>query len=63
MFCCLCKEREANVHITQNQFTGEQTVEKIDLCEDCAKEHGMNDPAGFSLADLLTKKKKKLNRK
>lgn len=45
-----------------SQFIGEPTeanlAARIDLCEDCAKEHGVNDPAGFSLADLLTKMKK-----
>jgi protein arginine kinase activator len=25
----------------------------VDLCEACAKEKGVNDPTGFSLADLL----------
>lgn len=50
------------MHITHTQFTGEQRVEKIDLCEECAKKHGVNGPAGFSLAELLTKVKK-LNRK
>jgi protein arginine kinase activator len=25
----------------------------VDLCEDCAKAKGINDPAGFALADLL----------
>ncbi len=28
-------------------------MQKVDLCEDCAKHKGVNDPAGFSLADLL----------
>lgn len=28
-------------------------MQKVDLCEDCAKQKGVNDPAGFSLADLL----------
>jgi len=38
------------VHLTQ--ILGEK-MQKVDLCEDCAKEKGVNDPAGFSLADLL----------
>ena len=50
MLCCLCKEREATVHLTQ--IAGDK-VQKVDLCEECAKEKGVNDPTGFSLADLL----------
>jgi protein arginine kinase activator len=50
MLCCVCKEKEAKVHLTQ--IVGEK-VQKVDLCEDCAKQKGVNDPAGFSLADLL----------
>jgi protein arginine kinase activator len=50
MLCCICKEREATVHLTQ--IAGEK-IQKVDLCEECAKEKGVNDPAAFSLADLL----------
>lgn len=50
MLCCVCKEREATVHLTQ--IAGEK-MQKVDLCEECAKEKGVNDPAAFSLADLL----------
>jgi protein arginine kinase activator len=50
MMCCVCKEREATVHYTQ--ITGDK-IQKVDLCEDCAKTKGMNDPTAFSLADLL----------
>jgi len=28
-------------------------VRKVGLCEQCDKDKGVNDPAGFSLADLL----------
>jgi protein arginine kinase activator len=28
-------------------------MQKVDLCEECAKEKGVDDPAGFSLADML----------
>ena len=27
-------------------------MQKVDLCEQCAKDKGVNDPAGFSLADM-----------
>ena len=60
MLCCFCKEREAKVHLSQ--YEGEEPTEanlvaKIDLCEGCARKHGVND-AGFSLARLLTAAKK-----
>jgi protein arginine kinase activator len=45
-----CKQNDAKVHLTQ--IVGDK-VQKVDLCEDCAKTKGVNDPAGFSLADLL----------
>ena len=50
MLCCVCKEKPATVHLTQ--IAGDK-MQKVDLCEDCAKQKGVNDPAGFSLADLL----------
>src|SRR5437879_10266965 len=50
MLCCICKEKEATVHLTQ---IAADKMQKVDLCEDCAKTKGVNDPAGFSLADLL----------
>ena len=50
MLCCVCKEKTATVHLTQ--ITGDK-MQKVDLCEECAKAKGVNDPAGFSLADLL----------
>ncbi len=50
MLCCVCKEKTATVHLTQ--ITGEK-MQKVDLCEDCAKQKGVNDQTGFSLADLL----------
>ncbi|MFM1768899.1 MAG: Modulator of heat shock repressor CtsR, McsA [Verrucomicrobiota bacterium] len=50
MLCCVCKEKEAKVHLTQ--IVGEK-MQKVDLCEGCAAQKGVNDPTGFSLADLL----------
>ncbi len=50
MLCCVCKEKEATVHLTQ--ITGDK-MQKVDLCEECAKTKGVNDATGFSLADLL----------
>jgi len=50
MLCCICNEKEAKVHLTQ---IVNDKMQKVDLCEQCSKEKGVNDPAGFSLADLL----------
>ena len=50
LLCCICKEREATVHLTQ--IAGDK-MQKVDLGEECAKTKGVNDPTGFSLADLL----------
>lgn len=50
MLCCICKEKPATVHLTQ--IAGDK-VQKVDLCEECAKQKGADDPAAFSLADLL----------
>jgi protein arginine kinase activator len=46
----VCKTNAAKVHLTQ--IVGEK-IQKVDLCEECAKTKGVNDPTGFSLADLL----------
>ena len=48
MLCDICKEKEATVHLTQMV---EGKTKKIDLCEGCSKAKGVDDPAGFSLAD------------
>ena len=50
MLCDACKKSQATVHLTQ---LVEGKTKKIDLCEDCSKEKGVDDPTGFSLADLL----------
>ena len=49
MQCDFC-ENTATVFLTQ-LIEGE--MKKMSLCEDCAKEKGVSDPAGFSLADVL----------
>ena len=58
MKCDLCAKTEATVHLTQ---TFGDKSRRLDLCEDCAKTHGVNDPTGFSLATLFetVKKQKK----
>jgi protein arginine kinase activator len=50
MLCCVCKEKEATVHLTHIDM---EKMHKVDLCEDCAKQKGVNDPETFSMADLL----------
>lgn len=50
MLCMICKTREARVHLTQ---IDQGKIKKVDLCEQCAKEKGVDDPTGYALADLL----------
>ena len=49
MLCSICKEKPATVHLTQ--IVGDK-MQKLDLCEDCAKVKGVNE-SGFALADLM----------
>ena len=50
MLCDICKQNVATVHLTQMV---EGKTQKVDLCEACSKAKGVDDPEGFSLADLL----------
>ncbi|MBM3833471.1 MAG: excinuclease ABC subunit B [Verrucomicrobia bacterium] len=50
MLCDICKQNVATVHLTQMV---EGKTKKVDLCESCSKAKGVDDPTGFSLADLL----------
>jgi protein arginine kinase activator len=50
MLCDLCKKNDATVHLTQI-INGKMM--KMDLCEPCSKAKGVQEAAGFSLADLL----------
>ena len=50
MLCCICKEKEATVHLTQ--IAGDK-MQKVDLCEECAKAKGVNDPTKLSLVGLF----------
>jgi protein arginine kinase activator len=50
MRCDICKQNVATVHLTQMV---EGKTKKVDLCETCSKAKGVDDPTGFSLADLL----------
>src|ERR1700744_5473379 len=50
MQCSICKEKTATVHLTQ--IVGDK-MQKLDLCEGCAKAKGVNDPVGFAMADMM----------
>jgi protein arginine kinase activator len=49
MKCDFCNNK-ATVFLTQ---LIEGQMKKVCLCDDCARERGVTDPTGFSLADLL----------
>lgn len=49
MKCDFC-DKKATVFLTQ---LVEGQMKKVCLCDACAKERGVTDPTGFSLADLL----------
>ena len=61
MICDVCKDKSATVYLTQ---IADGQMQKVNLCEGCAKEKGVTDPTGFALADLLLGlgAEKKLNR-
>ena len=50
MLCDICKQNVATVHLTD---MAEGKTMKADLCPACAKQKGVDDPAGYSLAGLL----------
>ena len=50
MTCDVCKQNEASVFLTQ---IVEGKMQKVNLCDSCAKAKGVDDPTGFALADLL----------
>lgn len=50
MLCYLCKQNEATVHLAQ---IADGKMQKLDLCEACAKEKGVQDVTNVSLASLL----------
>lgn len=50
MKCDVCAAKTASVFLTQ---IVKGDMQKINLCESCAKEKGVTDPIGFQLADKL----------
>jgi protein arginine kinase activator len=50
MLCDVCKCNDASVFLTQ---IVDGKMQKVNLCDACSKEKGVQDPTGFALADLL----------
>jgi protein arginine kinase activator len=50
MQCDVCKTNKASVYLTQ---IVKGKMQKVNLCDDCSKAKGVDDPTGFALADLL----------
>ena len=50
MLCDVCKCNDATVFLTRIL---EGKMQKVNLCDACSKEKGVQDPTGFALADLL----------
>lgn len=50
MTCDSCQKKNASIYLTQ---LVDGKMQKVNLCEQCAEEKGVTDPAGFALADLL----------
>ncbi len=51
MQCDVCHSKEAKVFLTQ---IVKGKIQKVNLCNDCSHERGVDDPAGFALTELLT---------
>ena len=49
--CDACKEREAEVFLTQIK---DGKMQKVNLCKACSAENGVDDPTGFALTELLS---------
>jgi len=50
MLCDICKTNVAKIHLTE--IEGGKT-KKVDLCESCSKEKGVEGSTSFALADML----------
>jgi protein arginine kinase activator len=50
MLCVLCKQKPATFHLTQIVA---DKIQKVDLCETCAKQKGVKESTSFSVADQL----------
>ena len=50
MQCDVCQAREADVFLT---YIDKGKVQKVNLCKECSKDRGVDDPTGFALTELL----------
>lgn len=50
MLCPKCQKKEATIHLTQ---IVDGKIQKLDLCEECAKTQGLTDPLNASIASLM----------
>jgi protein arginine kinase activator len=50
MICDVCKTEQATDFYTQIL---DGKIQKVNLCKNCSKANGLDDPIGFSLADKL----------
>jgi protein arginine kinase activator len=50
MQCDVCHSKEATRFLTQIL---EGKIQKVNLCQACSKERGVEDPTGFALTELL----------
>jgi protein arginine kinase activator len=49
--CSVCKTKPATVFFTN--VSSENKFVNLNLCDDCAKAKGFNDPTSFAMADLM----------
>ena len=50
MICDVCNAAESSVFYTE---IVEGKMKKVNLCVNCAKAKGVDDPKGFAIADML----------
>ncbi len=50
ILCDVCQSRDAEVFLTQ---IVEGKMQKVNLCKECSKDRGVDDPTGFALTELL----------
>jgi protein arginine kinase activator len=51
MLCCICKEKEATVHLT---VMATNKMNKLDLCEECAEKKGLSQAELMDAADIVS---------
>ena len=48
ILCDVCQSRDAEVFLTQ---IVEGKMQKVNLCKECSKDRGVEDPTGFALTE------------